>query len=67
MLTGEKYGDEVVVIPVDLSDGMEIYPDIAEQLNDLDIGVLGTQLAKNYHGFIVAVITCILYTLIYSQ
>ena len=48
--TGEKYGREVVVIPVDFSDGMEIYPNIAEQLNDLDIGVLGMQLAKIYHS-----------------
>ena len=39
-LTEEKYGREVVVIPVDFSDGMEVYPNIAEQLKDLDIGVL---------------------------
>ena len=50
MLTEEKYGREVVVIPVDFSDGMEIYPNIAEQLNDLDIGVLGTQLARIHHS-----------------
>ena len=49
MLTEEKYGCEVVVIPIDFSDGMEIYPNIAEQLNDLDIGVLGMQLAKKVH------------------
>ena len=48
--TEEKYGHEVVVIPVDFSDGMEIYPNIAEQLNDLDIGVLSMQLAKIYHS-----------------
>ena len=46
----QKYNCEVVVIPVDFSDGMEIYPNIAEQLNDLDIGVLGMQLAKIYHS-----------------
>jgi hypothetical protein len=46
MLTGEKYGHEVVVIPVDFSYGMVIHPSIAKQLNDLDIGVLGIQLAK---------------------
>ena len=40
VLTEEKYGHEVVVIPVDFSDGMEVYPNIAEQLKDLDIGVL---------------------------
>ena len=39
-LTEEKYKREVVVIPIDFSDGMEIYPNIAEQLKDLDIGVL---------------------------
>ena len=49
MLTEEKYDREVVVIPVDFSDGMEIYPNIAERLNDLDIGVLGMQLAKKVH------------------
>ena len=48
--TEEKYGREVVVIPVDFSDGMEIYPNIAERLNDLDIGVLGMQLAKIHHS-----------------
>ena len=50
VLTEEKYSREVVVIPIDFSDGMEIYPNIAEQLNDLDIGVLGMQLAKIYHS-----------------
>ena len=29
------------MIPVDFSRGMEIYPDLAEQLKDLDIGILG--------------------------
>jgi hypothetical protein len=43
-LTEEKYDHEVVVIPVDFSDGLEIYPNITEQLNDLDIGILGVQL-----------------------
>ena len=37
----ETYGCEVCVIPVDFSDGQEIYPRIAEELQDLDIGVLG--------------------------
>ena len=39
--TEEKYGREVRIIPVDFSDGSEIYPQIAENLQDLDIGVLG--------------------------
>ena len=37
----ETYGREVCVIPVDFSDGQEIYPRIAEELQDLDIGLLG--------------------------
>ena len=44
------YGREVVVISIDFSDGMEIYPNITERLNDLDIGVLGMQLAKIHHS-----------------
>ena len=42
VLAGAKYCErEVCVIPVDFSKGGEIYPDIAEELKDLDIGVLG--------------------------
>ena len=37
----DKYGREVCVIPADFSDGQEIYPRIAEELQDLDIGLLG--------------------------
>ena len=37
----EKYSCDVCVIPVDFSDGQEIYPRIAEELQDFDIGVLG--------------------------
>ena len=37
----ETYSCEVRIIPVDFSDGQEIYPHIAEELQDLDIGVLG--------------------------
>ena len=40
-LPEEKYGREVRVISVDFSEGHEIYPRIAEELQDLDIGVLG--------------------------
>ena len=29
------------MFPVDFSKGEEIYPDIAEELKDLDIGILG--------------------------
>ena len=36
----EKYHCEVVIVPVDFSDGLKIYPNIAEQLKDLDIGIL---------------------------
>lgn len=37
----EKYGREVRVVPTDFSKGEEIYPEIAEKLEDLDVGVLG--------------------------
>ena len=40
-LTEEKYKREVRVVPVDFTDGQKVYPNIAEQLQDLDIGVLG--------------------------
>ena len=36
----QKYSREVLVISVNFSDGMEIYPNIAEQLQDLDVGIL---------------------------
>ena len=35
------YGREVMVIPVDFTRGQEVYPQIAEELKELDIGVLG--------------------------
>ena len=42
VFAGAKYSErEVRVTPVDFSKGGEIYPDIAEELKDLDIGVLG--------------------------
>ena len=50
-LTEEKYKREVVVIPVDFSDGMDICPNIAEQLQDLDIGVLSKLFAMNSFHF----------------
>ena len=37
----EKYSRDVRIIAVDFSDGPELYPRIAEELQDLDIGVLG--------------------------
>ena len=44
----EKYNREVRTISVDFSDGMRIYPNLAEQLQDLDIGVL----SKPNHAFV---------------
>ena len=49
VLTEEKYHREVVVIPVDFSDGLEIYPNIAEQLKDLDIGILSKLVARKQY------------------
>ena len=37
----EMYGCEVRIIAADFSDGPELYPHIAEELQDLDIGLLG--------------------------
>ena len=37
----QQYHREVLVVPVDFSRGMEVYPYLAEQLKDLDIGILG--------------------------
>ena len=37
----EKYSRDTLVIPVDFSGGLEIYDTIAEQIKDLQIGVLG--------------------------
>ena len=53
----EKYGREVRIIPVDFSDGFEIYAQIAEKLQDLDIGVLGEELVSpGIHGAV-----CLIY------
>jgi len=55
--TEEKYGSEVHIIPVDFSDGFEIYAQIAEKLQDLDIGVLGEELVSpGIHGAV-----CLIY------
>ena len=38
----EKYGRKTRVIPVDFStSGLDIYDNIAKELSDLDVGVLG--------------------------
>ena len=37
----EKHGRETLVIVVDFSGGMEIYSMIKDQLDTLDIGILG--------------------------
>ena len=49
--TGEKYSREVRIITADFSKGLEIYPNLGEQLKDLDIGVLGECIkrAMSYH------------------
>ena len=37
----EKYCREVCVIPVDFSKGQVVYSSVTEQLQDLDVGILG--------------------------
>ncbi len=46
-------GREVRVVPVDFSQGAEIFPQIAESVQDLDIGILGqyTQRSKIFIVF----------------
>ena len=39
--SGERYGREVRVIPVDFSDGQSVYADIQAEISDLDVAVLG--------------------------
>ena len=36
----KQYAREVKVVVVDFSDGMKVYPSLAEQLQHLDIGIL---------------------------
>ena len=43
MPAGSQYGREVLVIPVDFTEGQQVYDGIAKQLADLDIGVLGKE------------------------
>lgn len=46
----EKYGREVRVIAVDFSAGQDIYPQIAEELKDLDIGILVNNVAQSFEN-----------------
>ena len=41
---GEKYGRDVRIVFVDFSEGQSIYPALAEQIQDLDIGILSMKL-----------------------
>lgn len=36
-----KYNREVRIVVVDFTDGQEVYPRMAEELKDMDIGILG--------------------------
>lgn len=38
---GNLYNRKVLIIPVDFTDGQQVYENIAKQLADLDIGILG--------------------------
>lgn len=37
----KKYNREVRIVVVDFTDGQEVYPRIAGELKDLDVGILG--------------------------
>jgi hypothetical protein len=41
MPSGNTHKREVLIVSVDFSKGQIIYSDIAEQVKDLDIGILG--------------------------
>ena len=43
-----KYSREVKVVAVDFSDGQDVYPQIAEELKDLEIGVLGKEMSVKF-------------------
>ena len=49
ILIEQNFKREVRIISVDFSDGRKIYPLIAEQLQDLDIGILGKPLRTGYY------------------
>ena len=50
LVTEEKYGREVRIIPVDFTKGQEVYSAIQAEISDLDVAVLGE-----------AVVTCFSY------
>ena len=39
-ISEERFGREVLVISVDFSEGMAVYPNLAKKLQKLDIGIL---------------------------
>ena len=41
----EKYKRQVRIISIDFYGGQNVYPTVAEHLNDLDIGILGKLVA----------------------
>ena len=45
-LSEEKYPVEVMILAVDFLSGQEVYPQIAEKIQALDIGVLGKNLSQ---------------------
>ena len=44
LCAGTLYNRKVLIIPVDFTDGQQVYEDISKQLADLDIGILGMSL-----------------------
>ena len=49
-LTEAQYDVEVMVIAVDFSSGQKVYPQIAQQLKNLDIGVLSMRVSEIGQG-----------------
>lgn len=56
---GNLYGRKVLIIPVDFTDGQQIYQDIAKQLAGLDIGILGRYGITSYFWLCGMQVSCI--------
>lgn len=49
LISEEQYKKEALIIPVDFSSAFEIYNGIAQQLQGLDIAILGIKIGGERH------------------
>ena len=52
----ERHKKKVLVMPIDFSSGLEVYHEISQQLQELDVGILGK--LCNVFGFMLVTIFC---------